>query len=73
MATIPTASHPVWERLITGTATHKFSLFAANMAIDQAKRQYKEKPGDKAAIVKSLVEFFDKYSKLTADELASIS
>ena len=73
MAEIPSASNPVWERLVTGTVTRKFSLFAANMAVDQATRHYKEKPGDKAQLIKGLVEFFNKYAKLTADDLASIS
>ena len=69
MASLPPLSAPVWERLATGKISHKFSLFAANMAVSQAARALSANPEHKSAVISELRQFFEKYERLTANEL----
>lgn len=73
MNTIPPAGHPVWEKLVTGQVKCKFSLFAANMALDRATRSYTADKTAKAKLISELHDFFQKYEHLTASDLASIA
>ena len=36
---LPSEKHPIWEKLLTRKVSHRFSLFAANMAIDNANNE----------------------------------
>jgi hypothetical protein len=72
MSTIPPVEHPIWEMLVTGEVTHKFSLFAANMVLDRIKRTYVFDKTSKARGIQELQKFFEQYERLTASELASI-
>jgi molecular chaperone GrpE len=69
---IPAASHPIWERLVTGQIKHRFKLFAANMLIDRAKREYASNKGTKAKLANDLCKFFNGHADLTAAELGMI-
>jgi hypothetical protein len=72
MSQIPVITHPIWEKLIAGQIKHKFSLFAANMAIDRAVREFSANKADKPKITNELHAFFTKYANLTASDLASL-
>lgn len=69
MSQIPPATAPLWDKLVTGQLTHKFSLFAANLAVARAVRLVAGNPGTKPALVTELRQFFEKFANLTADEL----
>jgi hypothetical protein len=69
---IPPRTSPVWERLATGQISHKFSLFAANMAVSMATRTTKADPSRKAQAVDEMYKFFEKYANATAAELNSL-
>lgn len=72
MSQIPSPTAPVWEKLVTGKINHKFDLFAANMAVARVTRIAAADPGQKTAMIAELRQFFEKYEKLTADELQSL-
>lgn len=70
---LPSATHPIWEQLMTRKVKHTFSLFAANMAIDHAIRAYGQADASqKAKLVTDLHNFFSKYEKFTLPELEKI-
>ncbi|MGO9547536.1 MAG: nucleotide exchange factor GrpE [Rhodomicrobium sp.] len=69
---IPAATHPIWERLVTGQIKHRFTLFAANMLIDRAKREYANNRGAKARLANELCTFFNRHSNVTTADLATI-
>jgi hypothetical protein len=73
MSQIPAATHPVWESLVTGRTKHKFSLFAANMAVDRVSRAYAANQSMKHQLIGELRDFFKKYESVTAAEVASLS
>jgi hypothetical protein len=67
---LPPTMHPIWEKLMTRKVKHAFSLFAANMAVDNSARQYVAADHSKRLeLAKELHEFFAKYEKFTAAEL----
>jgi flagellar motility protein MotE (MotC chaperone) len=66
MAQIPAPSDAVWDKLVSGRVTHKFALFAANMALSRAVRLAAADPKQKPALIDELYRFCVKY----ADELA---
>jgi hypothetical protein len=72
MSKIPSVEHPVWEKLVTGTARRRFSLFAANMAVDLAVRTCRADPSQRWRLASELHEFFLKYENLTANELSTL-
>ena len=69
MAQIPPSTDPVWDRLVSGTATHKFTLFAANMAVARAVRVTSLDPARKPAMIVELHQFFGKFPNEVAAEL----
>ena len=71
MAQIPPPSDPVWDKLVTGQITHKFALFAANMAFSRAVRLVASEPARKPQLIDELYRFCSKYSNELADELAT--
>ncbi len=64
--------HPVWEKLLTRKVQHKFSLFAANVAVEHAARDYEKNASDKDRLISELHGFFAKYDKLVSAEFAKI-
>jgi hypothetical protein len=64
---------PIWEKLLTRKVQHKFSLFAANLKVDLAARDYAQNHSDKQKLISTLHEFFTKYERLTSADLAQIS
>jgi hypothetical protein len=72
MAQIPPPSDAVWDRLVSGTTTHKFSLFAANMAVARAVRIVVTEPARKPAIVAELHQFCCKFAADLAAELQGL-
>jgi len=70
---IPPPTAPLWERLVTGQLTHKFNLFAANMALSRATRVVAGDPKQKAAMIAELHQFFTKFAGLTAAELRTLN
>lgn len=70
---IPAATHPIWEQLVTGQVRHKFKLFAANMLVDRAKREYANNRAAKPKLVSELCEFFNGHADLTASELEMVA
>jgi hypothetical protein len=73
MPEIPPTTASVWEKLVTGKTTHKFSLFAANMAVARAARVVATDPSQKPAMIAELHQFFEKYATLTAADLQSLA
>jgi hypothetical protein len=47
---------PIWEKLLTRKVQHKFSLFAANLKVDLAARNYAENQSDKQKLISTLHE-----------------
>ncbi len=72
MALTISAAHPIWDKLLTQKVQHKFSLFAANVAVEHAIRAYAKGGSDKATIIADLRQFFSKYEALVAADLAKI-
>ena len=73
MSQIPPSSSAVWEKLVTGQVNHKFSLFAANMAVARVTRVVATDPKQKPAMIAELRQFFEKYADLTAAELHGLA
>jgi hypothetical protein len=69
---VPAAKHPIWERLVTGQIKHTFKLFAANMLVDRAKREYAIDGGAKPRLASELYTFFSRNKNLTAVDLEPI-
>ena len=65
-------THPLWEKLLTGKVQHKFSLFAANVAVEHAAREYAKNKSEKLRLASQLQQFFSKYEKLVAADLQKI-
>jgi hypothetical protein len=63
---------PIWEKLLTRKVQHKFSLFAANLKVDLAARDYAQNQAEKQKLIAQLHEFFSKYERLTSADLAQI-
>jgi hypothetical protein len=70
---IPPPTAQLWERLVTGKFTHKFNLFAANMALSRATRVVAGDPGQKPAMIAELHQFFTKFAGFTAGELNTLT
>jgi hypothetical protein len=69
MAQIPPPSDALWVRLVSRTVTHRFSLFAANMALARAVRIASGEPVRKPAMIAELHRFFSKFAGQLAQEL----
>jgi hypothetical protein len=54
---------------VTGRVSHKFDLFAANMAVARAVRIVAGDPRKQAAMIEELHRFFTKFAETTAGEL----
>ena len=72
MAQIPPLTDRLWDRLVSGTATHKFALFAANMAIARAVRIAGGDPARKAAMIAELHQFFTRFADQLEPELRGL-
>lgn len=72
MAQIPPATDPLWDRLVSGTTTHKFALFAANMALARAVRIATGEPARKPAMIAEFHQFCGKFASEMATELRGL-
>jgi len=72
MAQIPPPTDALWNRLVSGTTTHKFSLFAANMALARAVRVVAAEPTRKATMIAELHQFCSKFADALAPELQGL-
>ena len=69
MAQIPPPTDAIWDRLVSGALTHRFSLFAANMALARAIRIASSEPERKATMIAEVHQFFSKFANQLAPEL----
>lgn len=69
MAQIPPPTDALWDRLVSGAATRRFSLFAANMALARAIRIAATDPARKPLMIAELHQFFSKFEGQLAAEL----
>ncbi len=69
---IPAATHPIWERLATGQIKHRFKMFAANLLVDRARREYAADSGAKATLASEICTFCNRYASLIAGDLEPI-
>ena len=69
---LPGRSDKVWEKLASGSVTHKFDLFAANMAVNRTVRSVSTGKTNLASAAAQLFEFFQKYEDLTVHEFKSL-
>ena len=72
MSQIPPTSDPVWNRLVSGQITHKFGLFAANMAVWRAVQAAAKDPTQKPTLIEELYRFSCKYAEVMSGELQSL-
>jgi len=72
MQQIPPPSDALWTKLVSGSITHKFGLFAANMALAHAMRMVAKDPARKPAAVEDFHRFCSKYAEQVADELKAL-
>ncbi len=70
---IPAATHPIWERLVTGQIKHRFNLFAANLLIDRARREYAVNRGAKARLASEICTFCNRYASIVAADLEPVA
>jgi hypothetical protein len=72
MAQVPPPSDALWDRLVSGTVTHRFSLFAANMAVARAVRIASSEPARKPTMIAELHQFFSRFSAHLGQELQEL-
>jgi hypothetical protein len=72
MAQIPPPTDAIWDRLVSGAVTHKFSLFAANMALARAVRLAASEPARKPELISELHQFCTKFAAELAPELQGL-
>ena len=72
MSSVPPITSRLWDDLITGKKTHKFELFAANMAVARCRRIVAEEPRWKAAMITELHLFFLKFENITINDLEKL-
>jgi len=72
MAQIPPPGDPLWDRMVSGATSRKFSLFAANMAVARAVRIAASDTARKPAMIAELHQFFSKYGDEVAAELGAL-
>jgi hypothetical protein len=72
MAQVPPPSDALWDRLVSGTVTHRFSLFAANMALARAVRIASGEPARKPTMIAELHQFFSKFAGQLGQELQGL-
>lgn len=72
MAQIPPPGDALWDRLVSGAKPHKFSLFAANMALARAVRIAAGDPARKPTMIAELHQFFSRYGDEVAAELGAL-
>lgn len=70
---IPPQTSRLWDDLVAGRCTHKFELFAANMAVSRAVRVVAGDPSQKPAMIAELRQFFEKYEKAVAADLKKLA
>ena len=73
MSVVPPVTSRLWDDLVTGKRTHKFELFAANMAVSRCARIVAAEPHWRAAMISELHLFFLKFEKITAADLAHLT
>jgi molecular chaperone GrpE len=69
---IPAATHPIWERLVTGQIEHRFGLFAANLLVDRARREYANNRNAKARLAREICTFCNRNASLVAADLEPV-
>jgi molecular chaperone GrpE len=70
---IPAATHPIWERLVTGQVKHRFNLFAANLLVDRARREYASNRGAKTRLASEICTFCNRYASILAADLEPVA
>lgn len=71
---IPNISNPKWQRLVRGEIAHRFDTSSASMLMFnlQAKIRKDPSPATLSACVKEAYDFFQKYERVFAADLAQI-
>ena len=69
---IPPPTDALWDRLVSGAVAHRFSLFAANMALARAIRIASSEPARKPTMIAELHQFFSKFADQLAQELQGL-
>jgi hypothetical protein len=72
MAQVPPPTDALWDLLVSGAVTHRFSLFAANMALARAIRIASSEPARKLAMIAELHQFFSKFAGQLEPELRAL-
>ena len=72
MAQIPPPTDVLWDRLVSGALAHRFSLFAANMALARAIRIAASEPARKPVMIAELHQFFAWFAGQLAPELQGL-
>jgi hypothetical protein len=72
MAQIPPPTDALWDRMVSGAVVHRFSLFAANMALARAIRIAAAEPARKPTMIAELHQFFSKFAGPLATELQQL-
>lgn len=70
---IPAATHPIWEKLVIGQINHHFKMFAANLVIDQLKREYIRNNSAKAKLTNELCTFSLRNAALMSEDFSKIT
>jgi hypothetical protein len=65
-------THPIWEKLLSHTVHHRFSLFAANAAVAHAAREYTKNRSEKVRLISELRQVFMKFEDVIGAELTNI-
>ena len=73
MSAVPPLTSRLWDDLVTGRCSHKFELFAANMAVSRAVRIVASDPGQKGLMIAELHQFFVKFERTVANDLQKLA
>ena len=57
---------------MTGQIKHRFKMFAANLLVDRARREYAADSGAKATLASEICTFCNRYASLIAGDLEPI-
>jgi hypothetical protein len=72
MPPIPPLCDALWDKLVSGRITHKFTLFAANMALARAVRLVAADPAQQPVQIAELHQFCTKYAAQIGHELQTL-
>lgn len=69
---IPPLTYRLWDDLVTGRCSHKFEMFAANMAVSRALRIVAGDASQKPAQIAELRQFFVKFERSVANDFSKL-